>query len=180
MVITRGVLAKGLDSQTAFEIVSIDIADIDVGENIGAKLQGAQTNADVRITVASAEKRRAMAVAREQEMVAVTRQYQAETVLAEAEIPAAMAVAYAQGQLRSEQPSRRIQTASRAAGSSPLSSRKPEHDPLRFSPAEPRSINTEAWETDGGTAEIRDLSPRPRAGSLHCNPPRFRLFLRVL
>ncbi|MEO2035233.1 MAG: flotillin-like FloA family protein [Planctomycetaceae bacterium] len=68
MVITRKVLAKGLDSQTAFAIVSIDIADIDVGTNIGARLQIAQAEADIRIALAHAEKRHAVAVAREQEM----------------------------------------------------------------------------------------------------------------
>ena len=114
MVITRQVLAKGLDSQTAFEIVSIDIADIDVGENIGAKLQSDQADADVRIAVAHAEERRAMAVAREQEMVALTREYQAEIVLAEAEIPSAMAAAFRNGQLRGSTVVRRIKSASRA------------------------------------------------------------------
>ena len=117
MVITRQVLAKGLDSQTAFEIVSIDIADIDVGENVGAKLQSDQADADVRIAVAHAEERRAMAVAREQEMVALTREYQAEIVLAEAEIPSAMAAAFRNGQLRGSTVVRRIKSASRAVRS---------------------------------------------------------------
>ena len=100
LIITRQVLAKGLDSQTAFAIVSIDIADIDVGTNIGARLQHAQAEADIRIARAHAEERRAMAVAREQQMVALTREYEAEIVLAEVEIPAAVAAAYRIGQLR--------------------------------------------------------------------------------
>jgi len=115
MVITRQVLAKGLDSQTAFEIVSIDIADIDVGENIGAKLQTDQANADVRIAVAHAEERRAMAVARKQEMVALTRENEAAIVLAEAEIPAAIAAAFVRGQLRATHHPRRIQSMDRFA-----------------------------------------------------------------
>ncbi|MFN5733596.1 MAG: flotillin-like FloA family protein, partial [Planctomyces sp.] len=89
MVITRNVLSRGLDSQTAFEIVSIDIADISVGDNIGANLLIDQAEADKRIARADAEKRRAMAVAREQEMVALTRENEATVVLAEAAIPAA-------------------------------------------------------------------------------------------
>lgn len=101
-IITRQVLAKGLDSQTAFAIVSIDIADIDVGTNVGAKLQHAQAEADIRIARAHAEERRAMAVAKEQQMIALTREYEAEIVLAEIGIPAAIAEAYRNGQLRAE------------------------------------------------------------------------------
>jgi len=100
LVITRQVVEKGLDSQTAFAIVSIDIADIDVGTNIGAKLQIDQAEADIRIARASAEKRRAMAVAREQQMVALTRENQAAVVLAEAQVPPAIAEAYRRGNLR--------------------------------------------------------------------------------
>lgn len=100
MVITRQVLAKGLDSQTAFAIVSIDIADIDVGENIGAKLQIDQANADVRVARAAAEKRRAMAIARQQEMTAKLAQSRAKFVRAEAEIPVAMAGVFRTGQLK--------------------------------------------------------------------------------
>lgn len=114
MVITRQVLSKGLDYQTAFEIVSIDIADIDVGKNIGAKLQSDQADADVRISLAHAEKRRAMAVAREQEMVALTREKEATVVLAEADIPTAMAAAFRSGQLRTIPLARRIQTTCRS------------------------------------------------------------------
>ena len=100
MLIAKAVLMKGLDSQTAYEIVSIDIADIDVGDNVGARLMADQAEADVRIARARAEERRARAVAAEQEMVARTQENQAKVVLAEAEIPKAMAEAYRSGQLR--------------------------------------------------------------------------------
>lgn len=100
-LIARAVLAKGLDSQTAFEIVSIDIADVDVGENVGARLQADQAEADVRVARAMAEERRAMAVANEQEMKAATVENQAHVVLAEAEVPLALADAFRQGSLRS-------------------------------------------------------------------------------
>jgi uncharacterized protein YqfA (UPF0365 family) len=99
MVITRQVIAKGLDSQTAFAVVSIDIADIDVGTNIGAKLQIDQAEADVRVARAAAEKRRAMAIARQQQMRAELAKSRALLVLAEAEIPAALALAFRTGQL---------------------------------------------------------------------------------
>src|SRR5690606_19129021 len=99
LLITRQVVERGLDSQTAFEIVSIDIADIDVGRNIGAQLQIDQANADIRIARADAEQRRAMAVAREQEMVALIAEHRAAVVLAEAQIPAAIAVAFRDGNL---------------------------------------------------------------------------------
>jgi uncharacterized protein YqfA (UPF0365 family) len=100
MLIARAVLAKGLDSQTAYEIVSIDIADIDVGDNVGARLQADQAEADMRIARAHAEERRAAAVAEEQEMRALTQENQAEVVLSESEIPKAMAAAYRGGNLR--------------------------------------------------------------------------------
>ncbi len=100
MLIAKAVLAKGLDSQTAYEIVSIDIADIDVGDNIGARLQADQAEADMRIARAKAEERRARAVAKDQEMRALTVENQAKVVLAEAEIPLAMADAYRHGVLR--------------------------------------------------------------------------------
>ncbi|APZ95998.1 SigmaW regulon antibacterial [Fuerstiella marisgermanici] len=100
MLIAKAVLDKGLDSQTAYEIVSIDIADIDVGDNVGARLQADQAEADVRIARAKAEERRAQAVAREQEMKALTQEHQAEVVLAESEIPKSMADAYRDGSLR--------------------------------------------------------------------------------
>lgn len=103
-LIARAVLAKGLDSQTAFEIVSIDIADVDVGENVGARLQADQAEADVRVARAKAEERRAMAVANEQEMVAVTEENRAEVVMAETGVPQAMADAFRRGTLRSSAP----------------------------------------------------------------------------
>jgi len=95
--ISKVVLEKGLDSGTAFEILSIDIADIDVGENIGAKLQADQAEADKRRFQAEAEKRRALAVALEQEHIAEAKKNRALVVLAEAEIPKAMADAFRSG-----------------------------------------------------------------------------------
>lgn len=97
--ISRVVLDKGLDAGTAFEILSIDIADIDVGRNIGAVLQMDQANADKNIAQAKAEERRAMAVALEQEMVAKAQEARAKVILAEAEIPLAMAEAFRSGNL---------------------------------------------------------------------------------
>ena len=104
MLIARAVLAKGLDSQTAYEIVSIDIADIDVGDNVGARLQADQAEADMRIARADAEERRAAAVAQEQEMRALTLENQAAVVPSEAEVPRAMAEAYRNGVLRATSP----------------------------------------------------------------------------
>lgn len=92
-------MQKGLDAGTAFEILSIDIADIDVGRNIGAQLQMDQAEADKRIAQAKAEERRAMAVAQEQEMKARTQEMRAEVVKAEAEVPEAMADAFRNGRL---------------------------------------------------------------------------------
>ncbi|HEX7010872.1 MAG TPA: flotillin-like protein FloA [Phycisphaeraceae bacterium] len=97
--ISKTVLQKGLDAGTAFEILSIDIADIDVGDNIGAKLQADQAEADKRRFQAEAEKRRAMAVAQEQEFRAEEQKNRALVVLAEAEIPKAMAEAFRSGNL---------------------------------------------------------------------------------
>lgn len=97
--ISRTVLSKGLESGTAFEILSIDIADVDVGRNIGAQLQTDQAEADKRIAQAKAEERRAMAVAREQEMVAEVQEMRAKVVAAEAEIPIAIATALREGKL---------------------------------------------------------------------------------
>jgi uncharacterized protein YqfA (UPF0365 family) len=97
--ISRAVLARGLDAHTAFEIVSIDIADIDVGENIGARLQADQAEADTRVARAKAEQRRAEAVAVEQEMKAKVCANRAQLVLAEAEVPKAMAAAFRAGNL---------------------------------------------------------------------------------
>jgi uncharacterized protein YqfA (UPF0365 family) len=98
-VISKTVLARRLDSNTAFEIVSIDIADIDVGANIGARLQADQAEADTRVARANAEGRRAMAVAREQEMMAAIEESRANLVDAEAEVPRAVAESLAGGQL---------------------------------------------------------------------------------
>jgi uncharacterized protein YqfA (UPF0365 family) len=97
--ISRAVLARGLDAQTAFEIVSIDIADIDVGENIGARLQADQAEADTRVAQAKAEERNAMAKAREQEMKASVARNRAKVTLAEAEVPLAIAAAFREGNL---------------------------------------------------------------------------------
>ena len=97
--ISKLVLARGLDSGTAFEILSIDIADIDVGENIGAKLQIDQASADLKVGEAKAEERRAMAVAEEQEMKAKSQEARAKVILEEAEIPKAMADAFRSGNL---------------------------------------------------------------------------------
>jgi uncharacterized protein YqfA (UPF0365 family) len=97
--ISKAVLERGLDAHTAFEIVSIDIADIDVGENIGARLQADQAEADTRKAQALAEQRRANAVAREQEMKAEVAANRATVFLAEAEVPRAMADAFRKGNL---------------------------------------------------------------------------------
>lgn len=97
--ISKVVLSKGLDSGTAFEILSIDIADVDIGKNIGAVLQTDQAQADKKIAQAQAEKRRAMAVAEEQEMKAKAQEARAKVILAEAEVPKAMAEAFRNGNL---------------------------------------------------------------------------------
>ncbi len=96
-LISKMVLARRLDSQTAFEIVSIDIADVDVGENIGARLQADQAEADMRVARANAEGRRAMAVAVEQENIAEIEESRAKVVEAEAEVPKAIAQAFRDG-----------------------------------------------------------------------------------
>ena len=98
-LISKTVLAKGLDSGTAYEILSIDIADVDVGDNIGAKLQTDQAEADLKIARAKAEERRAMAVAHEQEMSARVVEMRARVVEAEAEVPRAMAEAFRSGNM---------------------------------------------------------------------------------
>ncbi|MBQ9253526.1 MAG: flotillin-like protein FloA [Bacteroidales bacterium] len=97
--ISKVVLAKGLDTGTAFEILSIDIADIDVGKNIGAELQMDQANADKNIAQAKAEERRSMAIATEQEMKAKAQEMRAKVIEAEAEVPLAMAEAFRNGNL---------------------------------------------------------------------------------
>ena len=98
--ISKAVLERGLDAHTAFEIVSIDIADIDVGENIGARLQADQAEADTRVARANAEKRRADAIASEQEMKANVAAQKAQLVLAEAQVPQAMAEAFRKGHIK--------------------------------------------------------------------------------
>ncbi|HAY79088.1 MAG TPA: hypothetical protein DCY79_04705, partial [Planctomycetaceae bacterium] len=98
-LISKAVLARRLDSQTAFEIVSIDIADIDVGQNIGARLKADQAEADTRVARAKAEGKRAMAVAAEQEKMASIEESRAKLVEAEAEVPKAMADAFRSGSL---------------------------------------------------------------------------------
>ncbi len=97
--ISKTVLARGLDAGTAFSILSIDIADIDVGENVGARLRTDKAEADKKVAQAEAERQRAMAVAREQEMIALVQENRAKVVLAEAEIPLAMAEAFRKGNL---------------------------------------------------------------------------------
>ena len=104
-MITRVVLSRGLDAQTAFEIVSIDIADIDVGENIGARLQSDQAEADTRVARAQAERCRAEAIAEEQQMRAKVAENRSQLVLAEAEVPLAMAEAFQAGRIGTDQTS---------------------------------------------------------------------------
>src|SRR5437773_11872706 len=98
-MITQTVLHSSHESQTAFEIVSVDMADIEVGENVGAKLQADQAAADLRVAQAEAEKRRAAAVAREQEMRALVEENRAKVVLAEAEVPLAISHAFREGRI---------------------------------------------------------------------------------
>ena len=98
-MISKTVLAKGLDAGTAFEILSIDIADIDIGKNIGAELQTDQAEADLKVANAKAEERRAMAVASEQEMKSKAQEARAQVILAESEIPKAIADAFRSGNL---------------------------------------------------------------------------------
>jgi uncharacterized protein YqfA (UPF0365 family) len=97
--ISKAVLHRGLDAQTAFQIVSIDIADIDVGENIGARLQADQAEADTRVARAKAEERRSFAIAREQEMKAATAENRARVLQAEALVPKAMGAAFRSGKI---------------------------------------------------------------------------------
>jgi uncharacterized protein YqfA (UPF0365 family) len=98
-IISHKVMEKGLDAGTAFEILSIDIADVDVGDNIGARLMEDQAESDKKVAQAQAEKQRALAVAREQEMTALVQENRAKVVLAEAEVPKAMAAAFREGNL---------------------------------------------------------------------------------
>jgi uncharacterized protein YqfA (UPF0365 family) len=144
--ISKGVLDRGLDANTAFEIVSIDIANIDVGENIGARLQTDQAGADMRIAQARAEVRRAEAVAWQQEMKAQLTQRRALLVLAEAEVPTAIAMAFRAGQLRSNRSpvlrGSRFEAGSRAAG------RTVQATLAGTNARQSRSIET--WENEGG------------------------------
>ena len=102
--ISKAVLQRGLDAQTAFQIVSIDIADIEVGENIGARLQADQAEADTRVARAKAEERRAFAIAREQEMKAATAENRTRVLQAEALVPKAMGEAFRAGRLSTAAP----------------------------------------------------------------------------
>lgn len=160
-VITRQVIRNGLDAQTAFAIVSIDIADITVGANIGARLQTDQAEADIRIARANAETKRAMAVARQQKMIALTTENRAAVVLAEAQIPAALAGAYRAGQLHAQRsPARRLGpsgTNARAIGRT---------GPVALAGATMQTArNVEAWETDGGSCGRMDVRTDPEHGS---------------
>jgi uncharacterized protein YqfA (UPF0365 family) len=121
--VSKSVLARGLDANTAFEIVSIDIADIDVGDNIGARLQSEQAEADTRVAQARAEARRAEAIACQHEMKAKVAHSRALLVLAEAEIPAALAWAFRAGQLHARRV--RLSSQGRVSTNSSLSSRLP-------------------------------------------------------
>lgn len=98
-IISKAVLAGGLDAETAFEILSIDIADVDIGDNIGAKLQIDQANADLNVARAMAEEKLAMAQAREQEMIALAQKMRAKVVEAQAEVPKAIAEAFGSGNI---------------------------------------------------------------------------------
>ncbi len=100
--ISKAVLQRGLDAQTAFQIVSIDIADIEVGENIGARLQADQAEADTRVARARAEERRSVAIAREQEMKAATAENRARLILAEALVPTSIGEAFRAGRVASQ------------------------------------------------------------------------------
>jgi uncharacterized protein YqfA (UPF0365 family) len=144
--ISEALLDRGLDANTAFEIVSIDIISIDVGENIGARLQTDQAEADMRVAQARAEGRRAEAIACQQEMKAQVTERRAMLVLAEAEIPAAIALAFRAGQLRARR--------------SPVhhtgllgKKRRPASRIVRAAVApvvSPNPPGIEAWETEGG------------------------------
>jgi uncharacterized protein YqfA (UPF0365 family) len=144
--ISKGVLERGLDANTAFEIVSIDIADMDVGENIGARLQTDQADADMRMARARAEVRRAEAIAFRQEMKAKVTERQAMLVLAEAEVPAAIAKALRAGRFHTRHSAgKRIkprEASARSASQVFLVTRPPAGSQTS------RSI--EAWETEGG------------------------------
>ena len=142
--ISKGAMAHALDANTAFSVVSIDIADIDVGENIGARLQTDQANADTRVARAQAEVRRANAVAQEQQMKAKVTEARAELVLAEALVPAALAAAFRAGHLQAK-PKRGAQGKQRT---------EPKQGAIRRRPTSPRNVGD-----DNGSS----MSPFPRA-----------------
>lgn len=146
LLISQKVMESELASQTAFTIVSIDIADIDVGINIGARIQMDQAVADIKIARAHAEKRRAMANARNQEMLALTKRNQALVVLAEAEIPLAVAIAFRKGQLRSNYKSecRTIPIGQYLQKTQQKNRMNPNADQLM------NSSKLEEWEAEGG------------------------------
>jgi uncharacterized protein YqfA (UPF0365 family) len=104
--ISKAVLQRGLDAQTAFQIVSIDIADIEVGENIGARLQADQAEADTRVAQAKAEERRSVAIAREQEMKAATAENRARLLEAESLVPKSIGDAFRAGRVSAPAPAR--------------------------------------------------------------------------
>ncbi|HEY2157174.1 MAG TPA: flotillin-like protein FloA [Isosphaeraceae bacterium] len=134
--ISKRVLDKGLDAGTAFEILSIDIADIDVGDNIGANLQAAQAEADTRVARAKAEERRAFAVAMEQEFLATVQENRAKVIAAEAEVPLAIADAFRKGnlgitdyyQLRNIQADTEMRSSIAGAGNSTRNSSTPSNN----------------------------------------------------
>ncbi|MCG6158166.1 flotillin-like FloA family protein [Rubinisphaera margarita] len=161
-VITRQVLAKGLDSQTSFAIVSIDIARIEVGENLGAKLRLIQATTDIRIAQAVAEKRRAMAIARQQEMVTLTKENGARLVLAEAQIPPAVSEAFRVGPFRHA--TRRTRAEHRVLATRGLRKRGSLRRGPSVVPAE-LSEQIELWESEGGTLygkSVRHIAPADR------------------
>ncbi len=144
--ISKGVLSRGLDANTAFEIVSIDIADITVGENIGARLQTDQAAADMRMAYARAEVRRAEAIAWQQEMKTKVAESRSLLVLAEAEIPAAVAHAFHAGRFHLGR-----SPGQRAESCEPHSRFASRRVPQTVAPSAPRKTRgVEAWETEGG------------------------------
>ena len=144
--ISKGVLDCGLDAHTAFEIVSIDIADVDIGENIGARLQADQAEADMRIAQARAEGRRAQAIACYQEMKAMVAESRVKVMCANAEIPGALAMAFRAGQLRLN---RSVRRARELPGKTSRSVRQSSRSELkRDASAKPRGIDVR--EAEGG------------------------------
>ena len=143
--ISKSVLDRGLDSNTAFEIVSIDIADVDVGRNIGARLQIDQATADTRMAQAEAEGRRAEAIALRQEMQANVTECRAMLVLAEAELPSAIAMAFRAGQFHARSPRRQYTRGGNPAARRPRGSGSAG---TGFGGLDPGGI--EAWEMEGG------------------------------